>query len=687
MKIGLIFPPVWDCDRPYPSLAMLGAFLRQYGYEVLIKDLNIELQNRMLSNEWINCVIDELEHVAINSSDNISRNVAERALALYDGLGTVDINLAKNILRACENNISKIMSAKRLLKNVRYIVSAPFAPASFTDSGYFGIREVTNIPALLEEVYDLKHNIFYNPLKKSIDDFVKCDIVGISMTGIGQLVPGFTLITLLKKYLPTIKIVIGGAMMPYMRHSFLHSPEIFSLVDAVIVGEGETPLKEWLRVIKGEKLLSEVPNLLYKSDTGKIVESTHISEENLDELPLPDYDDFPWEKYFSGKGICYISSRGCPWNKCSFCSLTTNYGRKYRVRNVIKVVEDLKVLQERYNRHFVIFDDEALTPERVKSISETIIQNKLNITWTSLARFDKNFDKTIFSLAYNAGLRMLTYGLESGSQSVLHRMNKGTNLKEIQRILSESSKAGIWNNVFLMFGFPGETLEEFKETLGFLERNEDLIDSLTYTDFRVEGGSEVFNYPAKFGLHIDIADDKTFGPLYEYKAIDGSQTEDRVWQMMNEFQNITENKHYNSTNITGYDWVTVLLAIEEKGKSNIRREIFEKISEKNRINKLFSKGELENLLIKPEQHIQIINVGINKSKISNSFLLYNTKNHMSLEVNSSAVTIFKMSNHFSNVAQITKQFANLHKQNYEFVSNDITKILKIFCTVNYMSVE
>ena len=145
----------------------------------------------MLSNEWLNYETKILKHLAMLSGDPISKMVAKKALAICDSLGTTDINLIKDILRADENDMSEIISAKRLLNNVCYVVSAPFAPAGFSIyDGYYGVRQVTNIPTLIEEVHDIEHNIFYASLKKIIKQFEEYDVVGISFTGTGQLVMG-----------------------------------------------------------------------------------------------------------------------------------------------------------------------------------------------------------------------------------------------------------------------------------------------------------------------------------------------------------------------------------------------------------------------------------------------------------------------------------------------------------------
>ena len=170
-----------------------------------------------------------------------------------------------------------------------------------------------------------------------------------------------------------------------------------------------------------------------------------------------------WDDYFfKDKVISYLASRGCYWNKCSFCGLTANYGQKYRVKNAEQIVSELEELSNTNNCRYIVFNDEALTAFEIKSIAEEILRRDLKIYWSCLCRLDKQHNKETFQLAYKAGLRIISFGLENGSQKVLDLMNKGIELEIAQRVIRNSSEAGIWNNIYLMLGFPGETEEEFQ---------------------------------------------------------------------------------------------------------------------------------------------------------------------------------------------------------------------------------
>ena len=74
-----------------------------------------------------------------------------------------------------------------------------------------------------------------------------------------------------------------------------------------------------------------------------------------------------------------------------------------------------------------------------------------------------------------AGCKALQFGIESGSQRILRKMNKPFSIDQAELILRSSFSAGIQNFINLLIGFPGETEEDFMETLCFLERNRQFI--------------------------------------------------------------------------------------------------------------------------------------------------------------------------------------------------------------------
>jgi MoaA/NifB/PqqE/SkfB family radical SAM enzyme len=130
-----------------------------------------------------------------------------------------------------------------------------------------------------------------------------------------------------------------------------------------------------------------------------------------------------------------------------------------------------------------------------------IIDSKMEIHWQSFAMFRREMSYRIFKKMKKSGCDVLIFGLESGSDKVLKLMKKLTGVKTAEKNLSYAKKAGITSHVSFIVGFPGETEEDFKKTLDFIEKNKDNIGCVgSINVFRIENPSEVYNNPQKFGV-------------------------------------------------------------------------------------------------------------------------------------------------------------------------------------------
>jgi anaerobic magnesium-protoporphyrin IX monomethyl ester cyclase len=90
--------------------------------------------------------------------------------------------------------------------------------------------------------------------------------------------------------------------------------------------------------------------------------------------------------------------------------------------------------------------------------------------------------------------------VESGTQRVLDAMRKGSRVAIMDHVLKEAQSAGIRNLIFLLFGFPSETKEEWEETLRFVEAHRNNIDAISKSSFLLLPNSELFNNPDRYGI-------------------------------------------------------------------------------------------------------------------------------------------------------------------------------------------
>jgi radical SAM superfamily enzyme YgiQ (UPF0313 family) len=221
---------------------------------------------------------------------------------------------------------------------------------------------------------------------------------------------------------------------------------------------------------------------------------------DLDALAPPDFSDFSVGGYYApAPGLPYLSSRGCPWRRCAFCTHRKTY-LSYREETVERTVERLAGLRTKYGVSRFSFVDEMIHPRRFDALSRALIESGMEITYSAYAKPTDGFNRPLLERMHASGARVLMWGVESGNQRVLDAMKKGARVPVMERVLRDAHDAGIWNLVFLLFGFPSETGEEFEETVRFAERNRDSIDAISKSLFLLMPGSEVFRFPEKFHL-------------------------------------------------------------------------------------------------------------------------------------------------------------------------------------------
>jgi radical SAM superfamily enzyme YgiQ (UPF0313 family) len=253
--------------------------------------------------------------------------------------------------------------------------------------------------------------------------------------------------------------------------------------------------------VEQAKPLAGLPNLIYRDDSG-IHANEDVCSEDLSKLPPPDFEGLPLDKYFIPKLILpYLATRGCYWGRCTFCDHFQGYVEGFRTMQVDQIVEEIKFLKEKHNTRYFHFTDESYPPALFRKLSQRLINDKVDIVWTTHMRFEETLlDEQVWKDAQASGCRYLHFGYESGNQRVLKLMDKATNLDAIQTNLRMSSEAGIWNHIMGFFGFPGETKEEAEDSKRFVHDNRAHIHSLGFMTYVLGKYSPVAFEPEKYGV-------------------------------------------------------------------------------------------------------------------------------------------------------------------------------------------
>lgn len=266
-------------------------------------------------------------------------------------------------------------------------------------------------------------------------------------------------------------------------------------VDFIASGEGELTLPLLARSLKRREGLAEVPELWMKTKDGGIIRPKAKSFiTNLDSLPYLCYDDFDIQKYSPALPI--MTSRGCPWAKCKFCNDICGAAccLTYRERSPENVFAELSHLKNKYPSIKIFpWHDQIIcfNLTRFRNIITLLCRSNLDIYWAGGIYSMPSLTRDVFQDMYAAGCRLISFGVESGSQRILRAMNKGISVKTSERIIKDAHEAGLTVRTTLMVYYPGETRKDVEDTIAFLRKTIDYIDGAMIYDFGLRFGSYI----------------------------------------------------------------------------------------------------------------------------------------------------------------------------------------------------
>jgi hypothetical protein len=205
-----------------------------------------------------------------------------------------------------------------------------------------------------------------------------------------------------------------------------------------------------------------------------------------------DFSDYDKDDYLSKEMIIPLkTSSSCYYRQCAFC---THYSADRYFEYDLHDIKESIVKSEAKN---VFFIDDMISKPRLLAIAKMI--KPLKVKWWCQLRPTKDLIGS-FEELHDSGLAVLAWGVESGNQRVLNLIKKGTKVEDMESVLRASHDAGIKNIVYLLFGFPIETKDEFLDTIDFIKRNDGCIDLVSTSIFGLQKGSKVFKEPCAFGI-------------------------------------------------------------------------------------------------------------------------------------------------------------------------------------------
>jgi anaerobic magnesium-protoporphyrin IX monomethyl ester cyclase len=231
-----------------------------------------------------------------------------------------------------------------------------------------------------------------------------------------------------------------------------------------------------------------IPGLVY-SDAAGVVQTTgqRAAMRDLDKLPPAARDLVDIERYraaWQRNGRFFlnlVTSRGCPFH-CNWCAKPI-WGQRYNVRSPASVVAEVGELRRLGAGHLWFMDDIlGIKPGWLMEFAGRLEAENLVTPFKCLSRADLLLRPGEVDALKRAGCEMVWIGAESGSQSILDAMEKGTTVEQVREAARRLQEAGIGVAFFLQFGYPGETWDDIEATLQLVRdcRPDDIGMSVSY---------------------------------------------------------------------------------------------------------------------------------------------------------------------------------------------------------------
>lgn len=418
-KIMLMKPPFFTPWTPPLGIAILKAHLEAHNFTVKCVDYNTDPWLWNTHHEYFT-TLQAIEKVAMN-----------------DGYTRLWWLLNAHLL-AYANGADRAATAAVLHKIIPL----------------FGVRYNN---AIIEKLLRIVEE-YFGRLARFTDQYDLSDFSHIgTSTYTTSLASSLFILRYVKERNPGIKCIMGGGV--FADDLALGSDNLqtlideYSYVDHLILGEGEQLLLSLLQGDFGDKRVISISDL----ENGTL---------NMKDVPTPDFSDFEMEQYFH---LTIEGARSCPF-QCSFCSETIQWG-EYRKKPVDSFASQVIRLAESYNNNAFFFGDSLMNPYIVQFARELLKQGA-NVRYDGYLRADKPVTHRDWVQEWaRSGLYRVRMGIESAARNVLNAMDKMTTPEIIADALKTLATEGIRTTTYWIAGYPGETEDDFEETLEFIRRN------------------------------------------------------------------------------------------------------------------------------------------------------------------------------------------------------------------------
>jgi Radical SAM superfamily len=563
-RILSIIPPMTQLNTPYPSAAYLTGFLRSRGFAADQADLSLGLALRLLSTDGLDAIAQRVralphkqrtpgvrffsEHLeayraTVSSTirflqgrdPSLAHRIAARhylpegprflSLDQYQhaGPGAGDAlewafgalglqDRAKHVATLYLNDLADVIrdAIDPRFEFVRYAESLAASQPTFDQLHAALLAPATLVDEILEDL-----------TRRTLAHHAP-DMVLLTAPFPGNVYGAFRIAQTIKRTQPAVVTVLGGGYCNTELRA-MNEPRVFDYFDFVTLDAGERPLLALIEHLQDRRPLAQLVRT-YTRTRGYVdskeadIPFSDTGTPSYVGLPLADYLSLldmlnPMHRLWSdGRWNKLTVAHGCYWKKCSFCDVNLDYISRYDLAVTDVLVDRIESLIGETGQTGFHFVDEAAPPKALKSLANTLLRRKLEVSWWGNIRFEKAFNPDLCRLLADSGCIAVTGGLEVASDRLLKLMKKGVSVEQVARVTRAFSDAGILVHAYLMYGFPTQTAQDTVDALEYVRQlfAAGCIQSGFFHRFTCTVHSPVGKHPEQYGVTLVPPPEVTF---------------------------------------------------------------------------------------------------------------------------------------------------------------------------------
>lgn len=296
--------------------------------------------------------------------------------------------------------------------------------------------------------------------------------VGITVMGGPQLLSAIAVSKAIRKRLPTLPIIWGGAFPTVCPEAAMNAP----YVDYAVRGQGEATFVELLDALAEcrDETLDSIPGLTWRRGDQIVHNKDRIFSASSLSRMLP-YDrlenprQYLTNTYLGSRTLGYQAALGCRF-RCTFCGVATMFRGKMALPTTVRLEQDLAFMKDRFGVNGIQFYDHNFFDREVDMVPLLEVLAKFELPWWCFARSDAlvNLSERSWALVKKSRLRMAYIGAESPSDWLLHDIRKGTNRDQTLEAVEKCRSHGVVPELSFMLAPPQDPEGETEKTFEFI---------------------------------------------------------------------------------------------------------------------------------------------------------------------------------------------------------------------------